>query len=71
MLIYLSNEHVNPLLDYLKRGMTNDRPTPTKAEADAIGVLFQNVEIEKQGVPYRLWQREHAAPESPSLEVSQ
>lgn len=54
MVIYLPNEHVEPLLRYLKRGPAEG------GELNALTSLMQQIDAGKKEVPFRLWQERQA-----------
>ena len=56
MIVYVPNDDVAPILDYIKRGMLKADHLPTSGEADAIARMFKQIDFEKKNIPYQMWQ---------------
>ena len=57
MIAYLPNDDVAPIVDYIKRGMLKAGHLPSAREADAIARLFRQIDLEKKGYAYQVWER--------------
>jgi len=56
MIVYLPNDDVAPIVDYIKRAMLEPRTDLKPHERDAIAQMFKQIDLEKKGKPFQLWQ---------------
>ena len=56
MIIYVPNDDVAPIVDYIKRGMLKADHLPTSREAEAVARMFKQIDFEKKGKPFQMWQ---------------
>ncbi|MEW6330203.1 MAG: hypothetical protein AB1560_01950 [Pseudomonadota bacterium] len=55
MVIYLPNEFIDPLENYLRRGMQTDVLVPSESEAQAIARLVAAIQHERREIPYQMY----------------